>query len=237
MPAPAPGREPLPSANFAFSMAQRLPDALPADPMPLARAWLDRAMAGKTQPNPNSMTLATVDADGRPSARIVLCKDMVVDPGYVVFYTNRESRKGRALAGRPHAALVLHWDAMDRQVRLEGPVTPSPDEESDAYFASRPLTSRVAAWASEQSRPLASRGELIRRAAEAMQRLGVKVDQKEAHVARPPHWGGFRVWAQRVELWVGEQSRLHDRAEWTRTLTPAAGGFTCGAWSATRLQP
>ena len=134
-----------------------LPEVLPVDPMPLFEQWFEAARVAQSQPNPDAMVLATATTEGRPSARVVLLKKLVVDPGYVVFYTNYDSRKGRELAANPRAAAVVHWDALGRQVRLEGAVTVSPADESDAYFASRPLDSRIGAWASAQSRPLAAR--------------------------------------------------------------------------------
>lgn len=219
-----------------------LPDVLPADPFPLAKAWFDLAHAQKVQPNPNAMTLATVDADGQPSARVVLCRELNVERGYTVFFTNYESRKGRALAAHPRASLLFHWDALDRQIRIEGPVLKSPAAESDAYHNRRPWASRLAAWASDQSRPLGSREELPERVAAVVERLGLSwpelIDKGDAvSIPRPPHWGGYRVWAQRVELWLGGASRLHDRALWSRTLTPRGEDFEAGPWQATRLMP
>jgi pyridoxamine 5'-phosphate oxidase len=225
-------------ASDLFPLSERLPDVLPADPLAMARAWLDRALADRVQANPNAVYLATVGVDGRPSLRAVLCKDLIVDPGYAIFYTNLESRKAREIAGNPRVALLLHWDAWDRQVRIEGVAVPSPAGESDAYFATRSVASRIGAWASEQSRPIESRAALMGRVARAMVELGVKLDDSDADVPRPPTWGGFRVWAEHVELWVGQQSRVHDRARWSRTLTPSGdGGFACGSWASTRLQP
>lgn len=221
-----------------FGLTQHLPDELPADPFPTFRAWFDEARDRKIQPNPNAMALATIDPDGRPSVRIVLCKDMDVARGSITFYTNRESRKGSALESHPRAAVVFHWDAFDRQVRIEGPVTHTSDEESDAYFASRSVASRIGAWASDQSRPIASRGELLGKVAAAVAKHGVNLANPfSSGVPRPPHWGGYRVWAESVELWMGSNVRVHDRARWTRTLTPDDTAFVGGAWSATRLQP
>lgn len=226
----------------AFSVPQLLPDDLPSDPFGIFKGWWDEAHAGRVQPNPHAMCLSTVDADGRPGARMVLCKGMDLDVskgGYLVFYTNRNSRKGEALAKNPRAALLFHWDDLDRQVRVEGRVVRSPDEESDRYFASRPLESRIGAWASDQSRPIGSRTDLIIRVAETMQRLGVVLDDESQVIPRPEHWGGYRVWVESMELWVGGPGRVHDRARWTRTLTPTpdAKGFVPGAFAATRLQP
>jgi len=224
-------------------LEESLPEQLPPDPFPLFKAWFDEAAAKRVQPNPNAFTLATIDPDGKPSARIVLCKSLAVREGYIVFYTNRRSRKGAALAANPRAAAVFHWDALDRQVRIEGPVVESPDEESDAYFHSRPVAARIGAWASDQSQPIESRDAFIRKIAEAIRKLGVAIDDEAAHVPRPPYWGGYRIWADTVELWLGSPVRVHDRARWTRKLTrqavsdPRRSGFEASAWTAQRLQP
>ncbi|MGB6605966.1 MAG: pyridoxamine 5'-phosphate oxidase [Steroidobacteraceae bacterium] len=222
-----------------------LPDPLPAEPLAVVSRWMDQAWAARRQPNANSMVLATSTRDGRPSARVVLCKSIVPQPGYVVFYTNYLSSKGRQLKDNPRAAAVIHWDALHRQVRIEGLVAIAPATDSDTYFASRSWDKRVAAWASAQSEPVASRAALESAVAAAAQRLGTPtpgaadVDEKfDISVPRPPHWGGYRLWADAVELWVEGEARIHDRARWTRTLTPAAGDVvTTGPWSVTRLQP
>ena len=208
-----------------------LPATLPGDPMPLAHEWFAKARADKVQPNPDSMVVATATADGRPSARVVLCKHFVVDPGYLVFFTNYASRKGDELAANPRAAAVFHWDTLSRQVRFEGPILRSPDAESDAYFATRALDSRLGAWASLQSQPLDSRTTLLKRVAVETARHGTQVP-------RPPHWGGYRLWPETVELWIEGSFRVHDRARWTRTLADGgAQGFTPGPWQSTRLYP
>jgi pyridoxamine 5'-phosphate oxidase len=226
---------------------EHLPDPLPAEPLVLGAAWLDEAVKLARQPNPNAMVLATVDAAGRPSARVVLCKQIQPVPGVVTFYTNYESRKGRELAANGRAALVMHWDQAHRQLRIAGQVVRSPAAESDAYFASRNWQSRLGAWASQQSQPIGSRAELYKAVARTALRLALPGappgDGDEAapdpgtRIPRPPHWGGFHLWADAVELWVEGSARIHDRARWQRTLTPRAGGFEPGPWSATRLQP
>ena len=217
----------------ADKAGELLGDPLPPEPLALASAWLAEAWERGIQPNPNAMALATSTPDGHPSVRIVLCKNLVVVPGYVKFYTNYLSRKGGELAANPRAAAVLHWDAFGRQVRIEGAVVPAPAEDSDAYFATRSRGSRIGAWASAQSRPVPSRAALLEQVAEQTRHFGERAD-----VPRPPHWGGFRLWADSVELWVDGQARIHDRARWTRDLrADGAGGFTPGPWSATRLQP
>lgn len=214
-----------------MATAGALPSRLPGDPMPTFAAWFDHAREHAGLRYPDSMVIATTTADGRPSARVVLLKQLVADPGYVVFYTNYDSRKGHELAANPRAAAVLHWDGLGRQVRLEGPVVKATDAESDEYFASRPLDSRIGAWASLQSQPLDTRATLLGRVATQAARFG-------AAVPRPPHWGGYRLWPDAVELWNEGAFRVHDRARWTRQLSPAGGAeFTAGPWNATRLYP
>ena len=220
-----------------------LPDPLPAQPLVVVNRWLADAWNLRQQPNPNAMVIATVDPDGQPSARVVLCKEIVPEPGYLVFYTNYLSRKGRQLAGNPRAAAVIHWDALHRQVRVEGPVVKAPQTDSDDYFASRPWQSRLGAWASVQSEPIGSREELQAAVADAAKRFGTPPpdatsDDGNVVVPRPPHWGGYRLWADSVELWVEGEARIHDRARWTRSLTRRADGMMDpGPWTSTRLQP
>jgi pyridoxamine 5'-phosphate oxidase len=222
-----------------------LPEPLPAEPLGMVSRWLDEAVARRTQPNPNAMVLATVDRQGWPSARVVLCKGIELAPGYLTFFTNYLSRKGTDLAESGRAAIVMHWDALHRQVRVEGPVVASPDEESDAYFATRAWQSQVGAWASHQSLPVASRATLIAAVEATAERLGVPSplhnaesrSRLEVPIARPPYWGGYRLWAEVVELWVEGEARIHDRARWARRLEAQGGSFQSSPWSATRLQP
>ncbi|HTX23541.1 MAG TPA: pyridoxamine 5'-phosphate oxidase [Steroidobacteraceae bacterium] len=225
--------------------AERLYDPLPAEPLEVAAEWLAEAWRLGAQRNPNAMTLATSTRDGRPSARIVLCKEIVARPGYVVFYTNYHSRKGRELAQNPRAAAVFHFDALQCQVRLEGRVEKAPEADSDAYFASRSVASRLSAWASAQSAPIESREKLRTAVDAAARRFGASGVSPERppgaadmFVPRPPHWGGYRLWAEGVELWVEGANRIHDRARWSRELRQRADGrIEAGAWSVTRLQP
>ena len=190
------------------------------------------------------MVLATVDAHGRPSARVVLCKEINTLQGFIVFYTNYRSRKGRELEGNPRAAAVFHWDHRHRQIRVEGRVEPLSDAENDAYFRSRAWQSRLGAWASEQSEPVASRRALRDSVAAMARRFGIPYGgpgspepaEVAAEIPRPPNWGGFRLQADAVELWVEGEFRIHDRARWTRSL-PARVDGSGTPWSATRLQP
>ena len=188
-------------------------------PLQQLASWLEDAQAAALT-QPDAMTLATASADGVPSARVVLLRGL--DDRGAVFYTNAESRKGRELLDNPRAALVFHWEPLGRQVRLEGPVERVDDEESDAYFASRPLPSRLGAWASDQSRPIESREALMASYADAAARFG------DGPVPRPPHWYGFRVVPDAVEFWEHGAHRLHDRIRYTR----AGAG-----WVAERLAP
>jgi pyridoxamine 5'-phosphate oxidase len=182
--------------------------------------------------------LSTVDEHGTPDARVVLCKHLVSDPGYVVFFTNYESRKGKQLIARPIATVVFHWDALHRQARMTGRVIKSPSAESDSYFNSRPVGNRIGAWASQQSQPLASRAQLTKQVSEAEQRFGVNSNDASGIVPRPPHWGGFRLWPESVELWIEAPGRIHDRALWRRNLTMQDEfTFDCGPWTSTRLNP
>jgi pyridoxamine 5'-phosphate oxidase len=165
------------------------------------------------------MTLATVGPDGRPSTRVVLIKGY--DARGIVWYTNYHSRKGRELASNPYAALQFHWVELERVVRIEGRVEKTSDAESDAYFASRPLDSRIGAWASPQSEPIASRAVLVANAAKFAARFAM-------HPPRPPHWGGFRLAPDAWEFWQGRPSRLHDRLRYR---------LVDGVWQRERLAP
>jgi pyridoxamine 5'-phosphate oxidase len=177
------------------------------NPFALFSAWL--AEAGASEPNdPDAVALATVAADGMPSVRMVLLKGF--DETGFVFFTNLESRKGEQLRANPKAALCFHWKSLQRSVRVEGLVAPVSSAEADAYFATRPRSSRIGAWASKQSRPLAIRFELERRIAEYTARFGL------GEVPRPPFWSGFRVAPLRIEFWKNGAFRLHDRLVFRR---------------------
>lgn len=213
-------------------------DPLPADPVAILQDWLDEAFAAKQQANPHAVSLATIDPDGRPSCRMVLCNAIDSARGAFVMYTNRVSRKGRALAANPRAAIVFYWGPHSRSARVEGHVELTPDAECDAYFATRPVDAQVGAWASAQSEPIASRAELVARVDEQAERFGVRLDAARADgIPRPPHWGGFTLVADAVELWVSRPARIHDRALWTRSVEITAAGERRGAWHVARLQP
>jgi len=190
-------------------------DHPPADPMPQVQAWLEEAKQTDL-PNPNAMTLATVGPDGRPSARIVLLKHL--EDRRVWFFTNYGSRKASEMEANPLVALLLHWDPLDRQVRLEGRVERTSESVSDAYFESRHPASRRGAIASEQSRPLPDRRTLERALAEIEQRYPGE------DIPRPEDWGGYDVLVDRVELWQGRDHRLHDRVVWAWSERDRAWG-------------
>jgi pyridoxamine 5'-phosphate oxidase len=189
-----------------------------ADPMAQFELWLQQAIDAKV-PEPNAMTLATVGANGRPSTRIVLIKGF--DARGIAWYTNYDSRKGRELAGQPFAALQFHWVELERVVRIEGRVEKTTAAESDAYFASRPLDSRIGAWASPQSTVIESRAVLVANAAKISARYLMQPP-------RPPHWGGYRLVPDAFEFWQGRRSRLHDRLRYR---------LAEGSWVRERLAP
>jgi pyridoxamine 5'-phosphate oxidase len=191
----------LASLRKSYERAELDESSAAADPVQQFSLWLDQAVAAQI-PEPNAMTLATVGADGRPSTRIVLIKGF--DARGFVWYTNYRSRKGRELQAHPLAALQFHWVELERVVRIEGRVEKTNDDESDRYFASRPLDSRIGAWASPQSEVIASRAVLVANAA----KIGARY---LLNPPRPPHWGGFRLLPDTFEFWQGRQSRLHDR--------------------------
>jgi pyridoxamine 5'-phosphate oxidase len=220
-----------------------LPTPLPIDPMPTLESWLADATRAKTALNPNAFALATVDEHGNAGVRIVLCKRLDVNLGSLVFFTNYTSPKARAIDARGRIAGSFFWDHQHRQARFEGQADRACAEESDAYFRSRPLLSRLGAWSSAQSQPLTTREELLTHLRETMRRFGVNehdlaTPSAKPDIPRPEHWGGYHVTLDRVELWVGGSGRLHDRARWSRTLARGGpGGWTPGAWTGTRLQP
>lgn len=221
-----------------------LPDPLPVNPLTVAAEWLEQTRADGTQPNPNAMVLATVDAQGQPSARVVLCKEIAAGPGHIKFFTNYKSRKGRELSANSRVAVVFHWDQRHRQVRAEGRVEALSAAENDEYFKGRVWQSRLGAWASQQSEPVASRQALVAAVASAAHRFDIPYDGPGSaepggittDIPRPDNWGGFRIHVDAMELWVEGEFRIHDRARWTR-LAQDDQHVTDSQWSVTRLQP
>jgi pyridoxamine 5'-phosphate oxidase len=202
----------------SYEKAELSEDASHADPLQQFDQWLNEAIRAEL-PEPNAMTLATVSSDLRPSTRVVLIKGY--DEHGIVWYTNYDSRKGRELAGNPYAALQFHWVELERVVRIEGVVEKVSPEESDAYFASRPLDHRIGAWASPQSQVIDSRAVLVANAAKY-------AAQFRLNPPRPPHWGGYRLKPDAWEFWQGRKSRLHDRLRYR---------LDNGRWVRERLAP
>ncbi|MFZ4286406.1 pyridoxamine 5'-phosphate oxidase [Variovorax sp. HJSM1_2] len=205
----------------SYERAELSEDASAADPLQQFDQWLNEAIAAQV-PEPNAMTLATVASNLRPSTRIVLIK--AYDARGIVWFTNYDSRKGSELAGNPYASLQFHWVELERVVRIEGLVEKVSDEESDAYFNSRPLDSRIGAWASPQSQVISGRSVLVANAA----KFGAQFLLKPP---RPPHWGGYRLVPDRWEFWQGRKSRLHDRLRYSKEAPDAP------AWRRDRLAP
>jgi len=201
-----------------YQKFELLESSAAADPHDQFDQWFEQALRSEV-PEPTAMTLATADTHARPSARIVLLKGY--DRSGFVFFTNYESRKGQELAANPRASLLFFWEPLERQVRIEGTVGRLLDAESDAYYDSRPLGSRIGAWASPQSRPI-SHEALAGRMRELTAQLG-------DHPARPPYWGGLRLRAERMEFWQGRPSRLHDRLVYTAAED--------GTWAVARIAP
>ena len=193
-------------------------DALEADPVAQLRTWLEAAAAAGTR-EPNAMTLATSDGTGMPSARVVLLRGL--DERGLTWYTNHRSLKGRDLAANPRAALVFHWESLQRQVRVSGEVGLVPEEEAQAYFAGRPRRSQLSAWASPQGQALHDRAELE----DGIARIAIRYPQA---VPLPPHWGGYRLRPLMFEFWQGRRDRVHDRFRYLRDET---------GWSIDRLAP
>lgn len=190
------------------------------DPFAIARSWL--AEAEKAEPNdPNAMALATVDANGLPNARMVLLKE--IEAAAFVFYTNYESAKASEVTGSGKAAFVMHWKSLRRQIRVRGLVSREDGPQADAYYASRSLPSRLGAWASQQSQPLKSRGQLMAKVAKITASKGL-------NPARPPFWGGFRISPLEMEFWADGEFRLHDRFQWRRENLQ-------DSWKIERLNP
>jgi pyridoxamine 5'-phosphate oxidase len=207
------------SLRREYTREELTEDSVQKDPMGQFASWFDEALAAGL-PEPTAMVLSTVDAEGRPSSRVVLLKG--VDDGGFVWYTNYASRKGADLAANPHASLLFFWPELERQIRIDGVVTKVSPDESAAYFASRPLESRLGAWASHQSTVVASRDQLRHQYEEATARFA------DGEVPLPPTWGGYRLAPSTYEFWQGRPSRLHDRIRYRHVH---------GAWLIERLSP
>lgn len=219
-----------------------LDDPPPPEPVTLLARWLAEARSAGHSPNPEAMALATVGPDGRPDVRIVLCKQMDAQLGAVSFFTNYRSRKARQLDATCYATGLFHWDQARRQARVSGPVVRLARADSESYFRTRPPQAQLGAWVSDQSEPISSRAALrakIEAAVVAIRQGRIPLEAGGDALGCPAHWGGYRLWLERVELWTGGAGRVHDRIEWTRPVRLISGVATpeLGPWSALRLQP
>jgi len=231
-----------------------LPDNLGDKPFDILSRWFREAGELALQPNPNAMLLSTVQEtvikkteDAKvfdndplsentfvPDARVVLCKNINSEKGFIVFFTNYQSAKGEQLKHNSNALAVFHWDHLGRQVRVSGRVLRSPAMESEEYFKSRHPLSKIGAWTSDQSQTIGSRAELLQRLEEQQQRFKIAGD----NIPRPPYWGGYRLWASKIELWISHPGRIHDRAVWTRAIKDIQENeIHFGQWESSRLQP
>ena len=231
-----------------------LPEDLRFSPFVIVSRWFNEAVELAWQPNPNNMVISTVEESTQkkttqarvldnealeesvyiPDARVVLCKDMNLEKGYLVFFTNYQSAKSEQLKANPKASALFHWDNLGRQIRITGEIVRSPVMESESYYNSRDALSRLGAWASDQSQPVESRESLLKRVEEEKERFKPAGE----NIPRPPHWGGYRLWATKVELWISHPGRIHDRAVWTRDIQgEQEDEFHFSKWTSTRLQP
>jgi pyridoxamine 5'-phosphate oxidase len=218
-----------------------LSQSMTQNPLLLLQSWFSEAMELELQPNPDTMAIATSNSQGLPNVRMVLCKEINTEEGYVVFYTNYNSVKSMEIKENPKCSALFHWDKLGYQIRIRGEILQSPDEENDAYFASRHLGSQVGAWASNQSNPVVDRQALDDQFRKILDRFNLtneSITWNEKKIPRPPHWGGYRLWIEEIEFWLNQKDRLHDRLHFRRALTISSEGIeTEKNWTVKRLQP
>ena len=211
------------------------------NPLLLLQSWFNEALELDLQPNPDTMVIATSNSQGLPNVRMVLCKEINTEEGYVVFYTNYNSVKSMEIKENPKCSALFHWDKLGYQIRIRGEILQSPDEENDAYFASRHLGSQVGAWASNQSNSVVDRQALDDQFRKILDRFNLtneSITRNEKKIPRPPHWGGYRLWIEEIEFWLNQKDRLHDRLHFRRALTISSEGIeTEKNWTVKRLQP
>ena len=211
------------------------------NPLLLLQSWFNEALELDLQPNPDTMAIATSNSQGLPNVRMVLCKEINTEEGYVVFYTNYDSVKSMEIKENPKCSALFHWDKLGYQIRIRGEILQSPDEENDAYFASRHLGSQVGAWASNQSNPVEDREALDDQFKKILDRFNLtseSITRNEQKIPRPPNWGGYRLWIEEIEFWLNQKDRLHDRLHFRRALTISSEGIeTEKKWTVKRLQP
>ena len=222
-------------------MRKILSQSMTQNPLLLLQSWLNEAMELDLQPNPDTMAIATSNSQGLPNVRMVLCKEINTEEGYVVFYTNYNSVKSLEIKENPKCSALFHWDKLGYQIRIRGEILQSPDEENDTYFASRHLGSQVGAWASNQSNPVEDREALDDQFKKILDRFnltGESITRNEQKIPRPPNWGGYRLWIEEIEFWLNQKDRLHDRLHFRRALTISSEGIeTEKKWTVKRLQP
>ena len=222
-------------------MCKMLSQSMTQNPLLLLQSWLNEAVELDLQPNPDTMAIATSNSQGLPNVRMVLCKEINTEEGYVVFYTNYNSVKSMEIKENPKCSALFHWDKLGYQIRIRGEILQSPDEENDAYFASRHLGSQVGAWASNQSDPVVDRQALDDQFRKILDRFNLtneSITRNEQKIPRPPHWGGYRLWIEEIEFWLNQKDRLHDRLHFRRVLTISSEGIeTEKKWAVKRLQP
>ena len=222
-------------------MRKILSQSMTQNPLLLLQSWLNEAMELDLQPNPDSMAIATSNSQGLPNVRMVLCKEINTEEGYVVFYTNYNSVKSLEIKENPKCSALFHWDKLGYQIRIRGEILQSPDEENDTYFASRHLGSQVGAWASNQSNPVEDREALDDQFKKILDRFNLtseSITRNEQKIPRPPNWGGYRLWIEEIEFWLNQKDRLHDRLHFKRALTINSEGIaTEKKWIVKRLQP
>ena len=222
-------------------MCKMLSQSMTQNPLLLLQSWFNEALELDLQPNPDTMVIATSNSQGLPNVRMVLCKEINTEEGYVVFYTNYNSVKSMEIKENPKCSALFHWDKLGYQIRIRGEILQSPDEENDAYFASRHLGSQVGAWASNQSNPVVDRQALDDQFRKILDRFNLtneSITRNEKKIPRPPHWGGYRLWIEEIEFWLNQKDRLHDRLHFKRALTISSEDIeTEKNWTVKRLQP
>ena len=211
------------------------------NPVLILKEWMDEVVESKIQPNPNSMSISTIDANDRPNSRMVLCKEINEELGYLVFYTNYKSNKSKEIGVNNECSGLFHWDTFGYQVRVRGIIVKSPEVESDNYFATRDIGSQLSAWASHQSQIVEDRESLDNQFQQAMDKFNLKESELESsdiNIPRPKFWGGYRIWIREIELWLNQKDRFHDRLLFTRKLVTTSSGIEASNhWVIKRLQP
>ena len=222
-------------------MVSELRKSSVGNPVLVLKEWLHEARQSKIQPNPNTMSISTVDSMSCPNSRMVLCKEINEDLGYLVFYTNYNSEKSKEIESHNNCSALFLWDPLVYQVRVRGKLIKSPNHESDNYFSTRKVGSQLSAWASNQSDEVENRESLDDQFQKIMKRFNIQdedLDSTEIEIPRPDFWGGYRIWINEIELWLNQSERFHDRLSFKRDLVKTSSGFNAeNNWVVKRLQP